>query len=916
MLSIGAMGNGQGTYYVGLAREDYYLEGGEPPGQWIGQGSVALGLKGQVAREEFLALFAGCDANGQKLVQNAGDPARQPGWDLTFSAPKSVSTVWAITDAETRAAIQKAHFGAVQSALKTIEGDATTRRGHGGGDKENARLVMATFEHGTSRAQDPNLHTHALVLNLGVRDDGTTGTLESQNFYYSKMAVGALYRAEFSHKLQSLGFEIERDGSSFRIAGVPQSLEAEFSKRRAEIEARLDERGNDSARAAAFAALDTRQVKEHAAREELFQGWSETGKAHDFTLTEAQSLRGERAELTPDAREKVLGQMLEDGIEKVSGEASHFGKRQLLRALAEDAQGRGIGANEIRAALAKELATSENLVTLREGQSPGQEPRYTTRELWEIEKGLLRDAEAGSANLTHQAEQKQFLKGLLQTELRATDSARALDPEAKTVELNDEQRAALSYLTKESGAVALVSGMAGTGKTFLLDAAREIWEEQGFKVIGAATAGKAARGLEEGAGIPSTTLARLGLEWERGFDSIEVSEKFARRVEWLHATWEIDGKTRSALLEPLEVPSSQAGVEWQYATWRISKGQKELLEKQIERREKFELNSNTILVVDEAGMVGTRQMATLIAKAKECGAKLVLTGEQRQIQAVEVGGPFGALHQRLSVSELTQIMRQKDEWAREAVKDFADGQGEKALRAFDARGLLTVAGDRDAAKSALIEAWKNEGVKAPGENVIFAGTRAEVSALNGLAQQERRRAGQLGFRSVDIAGATLYEKDRIVFGRNSTALDVRNGDTGAVQGIDPTHKTLTVKLDSGAKVLVPYESYQEIGLGYALTTHKGQGMTTKNAFVLCGGSMADRELSYVQASRAREKTALFTERILVWNPQTEKREDATIPELGRRMSQSRQKDLAHDVVQKQETEPQVGIEREPLSPGF
>src|SRR5687768_6923140 len=102
MLSIGAMTSGQGNYYADLAREDYYLEGGEPPGQWIGQGAHALGLAGQVEREQFLKLFDGFDIHGQPLVQNAGQHdghlERKAGWDLTFSAPKSLSTIWAVCD--------------------------------------------------------------------------------------------------------------------------------------------------------------------------------------------------------------------------------------------------------------------------------------------------------------------------------------------------------------------------------------------------------------------------------------------------------------------------------------------------------------------------------------------------------------------------------------------------------------------------------------------------------------------------------------------------------------------------------------------------------------------------------------------------------------------------------------------------
>ena len=573
-------------------------------------------------------------------------------------------------------------------------------------------------------------------------------------------------------------------------------------------------------------------------------------------------------------------------------------------------------------------------------ESPRGEARFTTRELWETEKALLQNADEWSRQQSHRVGQTHFLQGMLQAERRATSRARQNDAAAPAVELSGEQRAALSYLTQESGGLALVSGMAGTGKTFLLDAARTAWEAQGFKVIGAAVAGKAARGLEAGAGIPSATVARLGWEWERGFDLVP-SEKWTRKVEWLHATWQMDSKTRRELLAPLEVPQTKLGSAWQYATWQISQKQRELVDKQIERRARFALDEKTVLVVDEAGMVGTRQMATLVAKARECGAKLVLTGEQRQIQAVEVGGPFGALQKRLGATvntpagtpvgapELTEIIRQKDPWQRAAVKEFAHGHGEKALRAYQERGCFTIAPDREAAQRALINAWAEDGVKKPEQHVIFAGTRAEAKALNGLAQAERQRAGKLGFRSLDVGGDRVHEKDRVLFTKNSQVLGVQNGTTGTVRGVDAAAQSLQVRLDDGRETLIPCREYSDLQLGYALTTHKGQGMTVKNSYILCGGSMTDRELSYVQASRATDRTRFFTEKILVWNPDTQQREEATLSELGRRMSQSRQKDLAHDVSRDirdrgmsdgGRTAPQKGhekgIERETISHGF
>ena len=122
-----------------------------------------------------------------------------------------------------------------------------------------------------------------------------------------------------------------------------------------------------------------------------------------------------------------------------------------------------------------------------------------------------------------------------------------------------------------------------------------------------------------------------------------------------------------------------------------------------------------------------------------------------------------------------------------------------------------------------------------------------------------------------------------------------NGTTGTIQEVDAKNRTLTVLLDNGEKTLIPIRDYLDVVLGYALTTHKGQGMTVDNSFILAGGTMGDRELSYVQASRARNKTEFFTDKIMVWNPDTQGREEATLRELARQMSQSRQKDLAHDV---------------------
>jgi len=940
MLSIGAMGTGQGNYYIGLTQESYYLQGGEPAGRWIGSGSPLLGLSPLVEPARFLSLFAGVGAKGEALVQNAGDPKRQPGWDLTFSAPKSVSCVWAIADPQMRSAIEAAQFAALEEAVSYIEEGALTRRGKSGAIKEKAALVVAAFEHGTSRAGDPQLHTHAVLLNVGIRADGTTGSLESRSFYQSKMAAGALYRAELAHQLMQLGFSLRREGTSFEIVGVPLALREQTSTRRKEIEQALAARGESGGRAAAFAALATRGKKEHVSREALFPLWRELGRAHGLGPESVRALCGrtpatagapqrDPAVLAGTTTQAAVQESVQEALTKLSADQSHFGARDLLRALSEAAPGRGLSGGEIRQQVARELVHNGDLVLL--GEQNG-EKRYATRELLQVEQTLLSDARDLQTAKAVPVSDRVRETAASRVEARATETARAADPAAPAAAMTVEQKAALRHLTGEER-IALVAGMAGTGKTFLLQAAREAWEQSGCRVIGAAVAGKAARGLQEGAGIESVTLHRLLQDPQPGprldgpaAASVSRVPKpgLARRLlaEWKHATWQITGATKEKLLgNGGPEPTSRLSHEWQYATHQISAKQRDYLNRQIadrEAQETLRLDANTVVVVDEAGMVGTRAMASLVEKVTAAGAKLVLVGDARQLQPIDMGGPFRFLENLLGAARLETIVRQELDktdrnpaWRREAVKAFADGEAGKALKAYQERGFLSVAPTRDGASEKLIAAWTREGSARPAENLIFAATREETRDLNRRAQAARERDGKLGLRSIRLGGERICEKDRVLITQNNRQLGVSNGDLGTVKRLELITGKMVIRLDRGGEVSLPYRHFQNVELGYAVTTHKGQGVTVKNSFVLCGGAMTDREMSYVQASRARRDTHFFTEEIRVWNPDTARREEQTLEELARRMSQSRAKDLAHSVT----PAPAAPVpERRPLSP--
>lgn len=293
ILSISAMsGAGRGNYYLSLAREDYYTKGGEPLGVYLGKGAEALGLEGTVQPRELRNLLLGRSPNGGlDLVRNAGQDDRQSGWDFCFSPPKSVSATWSLAPSEVRQQIQRAQFEAVRDTFAFLEREAgIVRLGAGGQVHEKAGLVAAAFEHGTSRAQDPQLHTHLLVINLGV-SGGTTRTIASRPLYRLKMLAGRHYRELLAANLQrDLGVEIRRSRWGFEIEGIPERICSAYSSRREQIVSALAERGLTSAIAAKIAALNTRPVKQVLPREQLFAMWQEKGRELGFGPREVELL--------------------------------------------------------------------------------------------------------------------------------------------------------------------------------------------------------------------------------------------------------------------------------------------------------------------------------------------------------------------------------------------------------------------------------------------------------------------------------------------------------------------------------------------------------------------------------------------------------------------------------------------------
>jgi ATP-dependent exoDNAse (exonuclease V) alpha subunit len=211
--------------------------------------------------------------------------------------------------------------------------------------------------------------------------------------------------------------------------------------------------------------------------------------------------------------------------------------------------------------------------------------------------------------------------------------------------------------------------------------------------------------------------------------------------------------------------------------------------------------------------------------------------------------------ERYGAAELSEIRRQREGWARDAVHDLAHGHAIHALERFESRGYLDCTKDPLEAMSNLSSAWSDAAVNVPDSAIMLANTHADVAALNALAQGKRRQAGLLSGTGVELERQRIFCGDRVLFTRNSMRFDVFNGDLGTVQR--QQGKALTILLDSGRFVTVDADQYPHLQLGYCVTTHKAQGLTTEQSFVLMGGSMQDREIAYVQASRARAQSLLF-----------------------------------------------------------
>jgi Ti-type conjugative transfer relaxase TraA len=398
--------------------------------------------------------------------------------------------------------------------------------------------------------------------------------------------------------------------------------------------------------------------------------------------------------------------------------------------------------------------------------------KYTTRDMIRLEAEMANRAVWLSQRSSH---------GVRDAVLEATFE--------RHERLSDEQKTAIEHVAGPER-IAAVIGRAGAGKTTMMKAAREAWEAAGYRVVGAALAGKAAEGLEKEAGIISRTLA----------------------------SWEL----------------------------RLNQG-------------RDQLDSKTVFVLDEAGMVSSRQMALFVEAVTKAGAKLVLVGDPEQLQPIEAGAAFRAIADRIGYSELETIYRQRQQWMRDASLDLARGKVGRAVDAYRANGKVIGWDLKAEAVDNLITAWDRDYDPAK-TSLILAHLRRDVRMLNQMARIKLIERGVLDqgttFKTAD-GERNFAVGDQIVFLKNEGSLGVKNGMLAKVVEAKPGRITALIGDGENVRqVLVEQRFYNNLDHGYATTIHKSQGATVDRVKVLASLSL-DRHLTYVAMTRHREDLAVY-----------------------------------------------------------
>lgn len=489
--------------------EDYYLGCGEAPGVWSGRLADQLGLAGVVGADDLRALIDRCHpVSGESLGDGPGRRPTVRAIDATFSAPKSASLLWAFADPEVASVVSIAHVEAVEAALGFVQSHAAVTRHQDRGVRMRAATsgwAAATFVHRTSRAGDPQLHTHAVVPNVVCRDDGRWVSLDATALYGWAKAAGSVYQEELRRRLSErlgVGWGPDRNGCR-EMTGISEAQLRAFCKRTAQIEAHLQANGavvgDAKARMAAdeAASVATRPAKDrNLTPQHLRARWDSEAAKVDLPTGEAL-LRAVRKDGTPSrgVTRVQLGELFDRLVDAEVGLCAHdsyFGEPQAVAAVAAWGAGR-LAVSDVEA-ITWRFLQSDSVVRLAGGDPTGRAgSRWSTVEHLRVEENVL-----------------SCLAGLRQRQVNGVGFAAVAGVVAAATGLGDDQAAAVDLLCGPGPALRALISPAGYGKTTTLATAVEAARRAGRPVLAVSNTNQAVEQLRQ-AGIPADTVARFAL---------------------------------------------------------------------------------------------------------------------------------------------------------------------------------------------------------------------------------------------------------------------------------------------------------------------------------------------------------------------------------------------------------------------
>ena len=845
ILNIGKLRKGGELYYLNsVARgvEDYYTGSGEAPGYWLASGAENLKLEGEVSEEQLRAVLNGYHPKtGERLLN--GKPTKRervPGFDLTFRAPKSVALLHALGGKEASNQVVSAHDAAVSAALAYLERQASNARRGKGGKN---RIGSKGFVGAAFRHRTSRAGDPLLHTHVLVANivKGDDGRW------------GALDARQLYLQAKTAGYLYQ----AHLRAELTRRLGVEWSPIR-----------NGSADIDGIGGNVIRAFSKRRAEIEALVGEerASNGKAAQTAAVMTRNAKDYRVtpnDLVPEWRDRAARLGLDE---------------QALAGVLDRTAYRATTA-ERGAQIEVELAGSNGLTA--------QASSFTRRETLQ---GFCNHLPSGARieDIEQMADcflssQQVIPLSARADDLTAGDSIRVSDGGVIPGGLNERRYSTCDMLSVEKSVIerAIERRLDSCGIA-------------GDRQVDAALSKRPALFADQQSMVRRLTTSGLGVEVVVGKAGAGKTYALdAAREAWERSGHRVIGCSLSArAAEELEFGS---GIQ----SFTIARFLKDL-----DNPELGGLARNSVVVVDEAGMVGTRTLERLLTHACSAQAKVVLVGDDRQLPEIQAGGAFRGIKNRLPAIELSEVRRQPLGWERDALDLIREGRSQEAIDAYMTHDRVVLTRSSEETRRRLIaDWWVTQKDKEPA--VMLAARRSDVADLNARARALMAAANKLGTTEIVADGQSFAAGDRVMALKNTRRLGVKNGTRGAVESVDPVRCEVTIRRDDGVTATLP-RSYLEAGHlthAYAMTGHKAQGMTTDKAYVL-GDQTLYREWTYVAMSRGRNDNRLY-----VVGGIDPDREDVggevagsedPLKELVAGVGRSRAKDLALDLYEERE----------------